>query len=112
MPSRRLLALLAAPLWLYPATAAAQDVAAADALFNKAVADMDAGRYDVACPALVESQRLDPRPGTLFAVAACNVKAGKIATASAFYDDYLRAVGDLPGTARAKHADRAKLARA
>ena len=99
------------PVWLLSATARGQDVAAADALFNKAIADMDAGHYDTACPALAESQHLDPRSGTLFAIASCNAKAGKIATASAFYDDYLRSVTDLPPTSRAKHADRMKIAR-
>jgi len=110
---RRPLLLLAflAPVGLLPATAWGQDVAAADALFNKAIADMDAGRYDAACPALAESQHLDPRSGTLFAIASCNAKAGKIATASAFYGDYLRSVADLPAATRAKHADRMKIAR-
>lgn len=116
MVSRSFLALAClAPMLLCSVTARtalAQDVAAADALFNKAIADMDAGRYDAACPALAESHRLDPRSGTLFAVATCNAKAGKIATASAFYDDYLRGVADLPAAARAKHADRMKIARA
>ena len=85
MVSRSLLALAClAPMLLCSVTARsalAQDVAAADALFNKAIVDMDAGRYDAACPALTESHRLDPRSGTLFAVATCNAKAGKIATA-------------------------------
>jgi hypothetical protein len=101
-----------APWLLGARTAAAEDVAAADALFNTAIADMEAGRYDVACPALAESQRLDPRSGTLFAVATCNAKAGKIATALAFYDDYLRSVGELPAAAKSKHAERMKIARA
>jgi hypothetical protein len=111
---RRPLLLLAVlgPVALLSATARGQDVAAADALFNKAIADMDAGHFDTACPALAESQHLDPRSGTLFAVATCNAKAGKIATATAFYDDYLRSVADLPAANRAKHADRMKIARA
>ncbi len=109
---RRPLLLLAVlgPLGLFSTTAMGQDVAAADALFNKAVADMEAGHFDTACPALAESQHLDPRTGTLFAIASCNSKAGKIATASTFYEDYLRSVGDLAATARAKHADRVKIA--
>jgi hypothetical protein len=113
MLSRSLLVLAClAPVLLSATVAHAQDAAAADALFNKAVADMDAGRYAAACPALAESQRLDPRSGTLFTLATCNVKAGKIATASTLYDDYLRSVADLPAASRAKHADRVKLARA
>ena len=72
-----------------PATAAAQDLAAAEALFSKGLADMEAGRYDAACPAIGESYRLDPRGGTLFTLAECEAKAGKIATAVARYDDAL-----------------------
>src|SRR5262245_16580097 len=98
--------LLAAPL------ARAQDVAAAEALFNKGVADMAAGRYDTACPALAESQKLDPRPGTLFAQAECNAKAGKIATAVALYEDYQRTLATQPAAVKTKHADRLKIARA
>jgi hypothetical protein len=101
-----------APLLLLATPAVAQDVAAAEALFNKGVADMDAGRYDAACPAIAESQRLDPRPGTLFAQSECNAKAGKIASAIALYEDYLRTVGSQPAAVKAKHADRLKIARA
>lgn len=104
------LAVLSA-LSLLATRAPAQDVAAADTLFNKGVADMDAGRFDAACPALAESQRLDPRPGTQFALAECNAKAGKIATASAIYEDYQRSVASQPAAIKAKHADRLKIAR-
>ena len=48
------------------APAAAQDVASAEALFDRGLAGMRAGNYEVGCPALSESYRLDPRPGTLF----------------------------------------------
>jgi hypothetical protein len=105
-------ALSAASLLLSAAPAMAQDVAAAEALFNKGVADMDAGKYDTACPALAESQRLDPRPGTLFAQADCNAKAGKIATAVALYEDYQRSIASQTPAVKAKHADRLKIARA
>jgi hypothetical protein len=112
---RRLALVLAvsssAPLLLLPRDARAQDVAAAEALFNKGVADMDGGRFDAACPELAESQRLDPRSGTLFTLATCNAKSGKIATAVAVYEDYLRSVSDLPAATKMKHADRVKIAR-
>ena len=88
------------------APAAAQDVAGAEALFSKGVSEMGAGHFDVACPMLIESQHLDPRPGTLFTIAECNGKAGKVATAAAHYEDYLRAVRALPPPAQAKHATR------
>lgn len=98
-------------LLLASARASAQDVAAAEALFNKGVADMDAGRFASACPAIAESQRLDPRPGTQFALAECNAKAGKIATAVAQYEDYQRSVASQSAAVKAKHADRLKIAR-
>jgi hypothetical protein len=65
-------------------------VAASAALFDQGLKDMLAGRYDKGCPELAESQRLDPEPGTLFTLAECERKQGKIATAAAHYDDYLR----------------------
>ncbi|MFT3768279.1 MAG: hypothetical protein QM820_22750 [Minicystis sp.] len=107
-----LAAACAAPLLFLAAPALAQDVAAAEALFNKGIAEMDAGRFDTACPALAESQRLDPRPGTLFAQADCNAKAGKIATAIALYEDYQRTIAGQPPAVKTKHADRLKIARA
>ncbi|MGK4008190.1 hypothetical protein WMF31_36570 [Sorangium sp. So ce1036] len=97
---------------LAASSAAAQDPAAADVLFNRGVADLEAGRYDTACPALAESQRLDPRPGTLFALADCHDRAGRIATASALYGDYLRAVAQMRPAYRLRHRDRARMATA
>lgn len=93
-------------------TALAQRVngPAADALFDKAVAAMKQSKYDEACPAFAESYRLDPRPGTLFARAECEAKAGKAATASALFSDYLSATRDLPAGQHAKHKERIALA--
>jgi hypothetical protein len=64
----------------------AQDVATAEALFNRGFADMDAGRYETGCKAIAASQRLDPRAGTLFTLAVCEAQWGKIATAASHYD--------------------------
>lgn len=75
--------------------AGAQDVAAAQVLFDKGLAAMKAAEYDVACPALRESQRIDPRPGTLFTVAECEAEAGLYASAVAHYEDYLQVFGRL-----------------
>src|SRR4051812_5323242 len=86
--------------------ALAQDPAAAEALFNKGVTEMQAGHFDVACPAISESQRLDPRPGTLFTLAECEAKSGKIATALVHYDDYLHAAEGLPAAQKKRHAER------
>jgi len=70
--------------------AAAQDSAAADALFDAGLSEMKAGNYESGCPKLAESQRLDPRPGTLFTLAECESKGDKLATAYVHYEDYLR----------------------
>lgn len=108
------LCLVATPLFVFllGAPAAAQDLAAADALFNKGVTDMNAGRYDVACPAIAESNRLDPRSGTLFTLADCQAKAGNIATAVALFDDYLRAVSGMSAALKFRHYVRMKEAQA
>lgn len=112
MPCHRLsrcLPLLAA-LALCPTAALAQSASSADALFDKGVAEMEAGRFATACPALAESQMLDPRPGTLFALAECERKAGRLATARARYAEYLRIVAGMTGATRQKHAERAQIA--
>ena len=88
----------------------AQDSAAAEALFDKGVAAMKAGNYAVGCPALAESQRIDPHPGTMFTLADCEAKWGKVATAAADYADYLRMVAQLPEARQKAHADRKTMA--
>lgn len=104
------LAFLALP-FLGASPAYAQDTAAAEALFKKGVSEMQAGHFDVACPAVAESQRLDPRPGTLFTLAECEAKAGKIATALVHYDDYLHLVDTLPEAQKKRHAERVDIAK-
>ncbi|XXX72678.1 hypothetical protein WMF30_34020 [Sorangium sp. So ce134] len=92
--------------------ASAQDLAVAEALFIKGVADLEAGNYDAACPALAESHRIDPRPGTLFALADCQDKAGKLATAATLYSDYLLATDQLQPAQRLRHDRRIDAAKA
>jgi hypothetical protein len=105
-------ALTCAALVLGPADARGQtSAAAADALFDKAVALMQQNKYDEACPALAESQKLDPRPGTLFTLADCESGGGKIASAVAHYKEYLRIYETLPSQVRKRHDERAKLAK-
>ncbi|APR80132.1 Hypothetical protein A7982_05479 [Minicystis rosea] len=93
-----------------PATSWGQDLAAAEALFNKGLADMEAGRFDTACPAIGESYRLDPRGGTLFTLAECEAKAGKIATAVARYEDYLQFFSRLEPKKQKQQLGREKIA--
>src|SRR4051812_21352406 len=92
------------------APAGAQDVATAEALFNRGVADMDARRYTTACPALAESQRLDPRPGRLFTLADCEALQGRIATAVALYGDYLALYARLTPAQQRTQLGREKIA--
>jgi hypothetical protein len=103
--------LLASSL-LFSTLCFAQDSATSQALFEKGVSEMQAGRYDSACPALRESYRLEAIPGTLFALAECDAKAGRIATAVARYQDYLGLVSRMPADQKARHRDREKTARA
>jgi hypothetical protein len=90
---------------LVPGAARADEASAAAALFDQGLAEMQAGRYDTGCPALAESQRLDPRPGVVFTLAECEARWGRIASAVAHYEDYLRAYRALaPEKQLAQHA--------
>jgi hypothetical protein len=92
----RALACAATLCALWPGSALGQDGnAAAAELFRKGLDDMMAGRFDTGCPALAESQQLDPRPGTLFTLAECENKAGRIVSAAKHYGDYLRMYATL-----------------
>lgn len=98
------LPLLSLPLFIasISAQASAQNVAAAEALFNKGVDEMEAGDYKAGCAHLAESYKIDPAPGALFTLADCHEKAGNIATAVVRYDEYLRAYEALPAAQQAK----------
>lgn len=98
----------AAILWTHPG--AAQDSAAAEALFQNALTQMDARQYVVACPMFAESYRLDPRPGTLFTLAECEAASGKLSSAIAHYSDYLQVFARMPADQRARQLDRDKVA--
>ena len=97
---------------LWASAASAQDAAAAGALFDKGVADMQAGHFDSGCPALEESQQMDPHPGTLFTLAECQAKWGKVASAVAHYQDYVGVVSRLPADQKARHHQRVVTANA
>ncbi|MRG95831.1 tetratricopeptide repeat protein [Polyangium spumosum] len=77
--------------WAEDADAPAQPKSALD----EAQANIDAGRFEEACKALKQLYREDPRPATLYRIAQCYDKWGRIATAAVHYDDYLDKFGEL-----------------
>lgn len=91
--------------------ALAQDVAAAEALFNRGLKDMEAGRYAAGCPAIAESQRLDPRAGTLFTLSQCEVRWGRTATAVTRLGDYLELYERMTPDQKVRQSDRRKVAK-
>jgi hypothetical protein len=91
-----------------PARSAEPD---AHELFDRGVAAMEARRFDEACPTLEQSYKLEVRPGTLYALADCEAKRGRLAAAVERYDQYLALYATLPPDKQRIHADREKLAR-
>lgn len=88
----------------------AQSVATAKSIYELGLKQMTAGNYVIACPAFAESQRLDPHPVTLLALAACYDRWGKIATAVASFDDFLREYAKMPPARKAQYDARARKA--
>ncbi|XXT15818.1 hypothetical protein WME94_36785 [Sorangium sp. So ce429] len=91
--------------------ASAADPDPAQAAFDQGVAHMEAGRFDEGCPAIEESQKLDPRPGTLFTLAECEALRGRLATALARFDEYLALYPTLTPKQQQNQGDREKIAR-
>ena len=83
-------ALLLASVQLLGATARAQergDPAAADELFREGRAASEQRDYLSACAKFRESNRLDPAVGTLFNIADCEDKLGRLATAWTLFQE-------------------------
>lgn len=85
--------LLAAIVWASPAGAqtSAQDVAAAQALFEEGRALMQKNELAQACAKFAESQRLGPAAGTLLNLGECYAKLGKTASAWATFKEAVSA---------------------
>lgn len=84
--SRSCVALGLAALLLVALPARAQvDKAAAEALFREGQQAMDRKDYATACSKFADSQRAEPAPGTLFFLADCEEKRGRLATAWALF---------------------------
>jgi serine/threonine-protein kinase len=82
--------LAAATLVLVAPDAAAQDATTtgtATVLFDEAVALMERGKFVEACPKLARSNELSPNGGTLFALAECYERSGRIASAWVTYKE-------------------------
>ena len=75
-----LMAGLVLPRW-----ALAQDTTHADATFHAGKALMKDGKLDQACPKFEESQKADPAPSTLLALAYCQELSGLLASAHSNY---------------------------
>jgi hypothetical protein len=84
----------------------------AQQLFDGGVKDMLAGRYERGCASIAESHKIDPRPGTVFTLAECHARAGKLASALRSYALYLALVEVMPEEQSRAHRERAAIARA
>jgi hypothetical protein len=85
--------------------ASTQDQALAEALFREGKRLVSSGSIPEACAKFAESQRLDPRTGTLLYLATCHEQQGKTASAWAEYNEVAEQ------SSHQKQSDRAALAR-
>jgi hypothetical protein len=83
----------------------------AEVLFDDGVRLMKEKKYDEGCPKIAESQRVEPRPGTLFTLAECLAQQGKVATALARYEEYLRVFSRMTEAEQGKQRGRDAIAK-
>jgi len=108
---RRTFAPLLALVLLAPAARAGDESEAAKK-FDEGIKELDAGHFDVACPLLAESFKLEPLAGALFTLAECESKWGKIAAALGHYEQYLDMFERMTAPQRQRQGPREKVARA
>jgi hypothetical protein len=99
--------LVASAVVTLASSAWAQDAAA---LFDSGLRKMEAHDYASGCPALRESYRLDPRPGTLFTLAECEAKWGKGVWALRHYRAFLDTVAQMSPSELPRQEARARIA--
>ena len=97
---------LALLLWVSAPALAQSSQAAATIQFDQGRALMKQGKFKEACDAFERSQKLDPQNGTLFNLAGCDEKIGKLATAWLAYRDL--AQRDTNAKRKAESIKRAK----
>ena len=83
---RRLVVVASLLLFAHPVLA---DVSAADEAFKKGRELLKASKYAEACVQFEQSQALDPALGTLFNIAQCDERIGKLATALSAYREVI-----------------------
>jgi hypothetical protein len=107
MPPSLLRSFAALFLLLAAAPAARADEAETEGarLYREGRALLLAERFDEACPKLAESQRLEPRGGTLLNLAACHERQGKVASAWSEFHDALAAARAESQPKRARLAE-------
>src|SRR2546429_628917 len=64
-------------------------------LCNSGIADMEIKLLEPACDKLARSQRLDPHPGTQYALATCEDRRGRVASAIDGFREYLNGARTL-----------------
>jgi hypothetical protein len=82
----------------------------ADRLFQQGLENMRAGKYDVACPQLAESYRIDPSPGALFTLAECEAGWHQLASALTDYQRFVSALTAMPAERRQTFEERRLIA--
>lgn len=104
---------LFAALALAPSAVRAGDTASQEAekKFDEGIKELDAGHFDVACPLLAESYRLEPLAGALFTLAECESKWGKLAASLQHYEQYLENFERMTAPQRQRQGGRDRIAR-